>query len=112
MQEIGNDPTIRAAIRRLVRLHAAVTTEPTPTGEALLGPFHVHGMVKRIRGKPAGLMLHEVGNLQWLHMRAAEKAGLLHVRSGRSLCCVLARFDLWCVLLRFDLCCVLVRFGV
>jgi hypothetical protein len=79
VQELAHHPVIRAKVRELVAALATVTTAPTAAGDALLDPFHVHGAVKRIAGKPACALMRDFAQ-QWLHMREAEKAGLLTAR--------------------------------
>ena len=81
-QQIAHHPTVRAKVREIVFAHATATTEPTEEGNAALSPFHVHGCVKRIRGRPARDLLSHDWAPQWLHMVAAEEAGLLTVRSS------------------------------
>jgi hypothetical protein len=69
---------VRAKVRELVRWHAQVSTKPTSDGEQILDPFHVHGCVKRIEGKPIEALM-ENSPQQWLHMLEAEAGKLITV---------------------------------
>lgn len=80
LQEISQQPLIRAKVKEIVTEIAVISTMPTEVGAQVLTPFHKHGAVKRIRDKPAQAILLDFPD-QFLQMVAAEKEGLVKVCS-------------------------------
>jgi transcription elongation factor SPT6 len=73
---LAAEPAVRRAVREAFRRHAVVSTDPTPAGDAALGPFHPLGPAKRLRAKP---LRRFEGTDLFLRVLAAEAGGLVTV---------------------------------